>query len=116
MIALASGMPLPDSAKIAIVRDIATLILNNCKYPTMSQVGVVASKLVKQYNHLEDTLGTGHVSILHKIWILHVIVLFLHNITVMQNAFIVCMYNTCMLEHSYEGLCSSGSSTLFSRL
>ena len=62
MEALASGLPLPDNARSFIVRDVAGRMLNHCKYPSTMQIGVVASKLVKQFPSLEDTLGTGYVS------------------------------------------------------
>ena len=57
-----SSKEITDNIRSAIVRDVATLILNHCKYPTVAQCDVVASKIVKQWDVLEDTLGTGHVS------------------------------------------------------
>ena len=54
MLALASG-EISDAARGAIVRDVATLILNYCKYPTTQQLEVVASKITKQFPVLADT-------------------------------------------------------------
>ena len=47
----------------AIVQDVASLCFNYCKYPTMSQLEVVSSKLVATFPVLADTIGTGHVSV-----------------------------------------------------
>lgn len=62
MLALASG-EISDATRGAIVRDVASLILNYCKYPTTQQLEVVASNITKQFPVLADTLGTGHVQL-----------------------------------------------------
>lgn len=47
----------------AITQDVAAKCLNYCKYPTMQQLEVVASKIVSTFPVLVDTIGTGHVSV-----------------------------------------------------
>ena len=62
MVALAAG-EIADFVRHGIVKDVAAMILNKCKYPTSDQLQVVvASKIVKAYPILQDTIGTGHVS------------------------------------------------------
>ena len=61
MVALATG-EIGDFVRNGIVQDVAAKIFNYCKYPTSDQLQVVASKIVKAFPILRDTIGTGHVS------------------------------------------------------
>ena len=46
----------------AITQDVAAICLNHCKYPSIQQLEVVASKIVAEFPVLADTIGTGHAS------------------------------------------------------
>lgn len=53
---------LNSTARREIVQATASKIMNVCRYPTMQQVNVVASKIVG-YIGVKDTFGVGYVSL-----------------------------------------------------
>ena len=47
-----------------VVREVAARMLDHCLFPTNNQYQVVASKVIRQFPMLSDTMiGTGYVSI-----------------------------------------------------
>lgn len=58
-----SKKQLNSAARREIVQATAAKIMNVCKYPTMQQIKVVASKIVGIIG-VKDTFGVGYVSLL----------------------------------------------------
>ncbi len=62
--AIAKGQ-LTSQARREIVQSISSKMLNNAKYPTITQVDVVSSKIIVSIKGTRDRLGTGYVSTAH---------------------------------------------------